>query len=268
MLRSVLFGVVFLVSMTPSVGAQDFRIVTTIKNLADPSGGTAVTTLTLFRQRKVYDYIDSLGEVIIYEPAANQFTILNTRRSLATTVHFDEIKKLLRDRAPEIQRYVSRLRVNNDPIAADVAAAFAFQLNPKFEEDFNPAKKELTLLSPRCVYRVQCEDIKRPEQTAQYLNYADWMARLNSVLHPGAMFPEPRIALNASLRRHNQMPLRVELDSKLDGPMHLSARHEIRFGLESRDRTRITDWEMALTSPRIKKTTFPKYQEVVLTAQK
>ncbi|MFK7820873.1 MAG: hypothetical protein AB8G99_19320 [Planctomycetaceae bacterium] len=268
MFRLVPVALVTLACCADSSAAQDFRIVTTIKNLDQEPASHAVTTLTLFRQRKVYDYIDTLGEVIIYEPGTNQFTILNVRRSLATTVHFDEIKKMLRDRKPEIERYVRQLRTDNDPIAEDVASAFDFQLDPKFEESFNRTKKELTLLSPRCVYRVKCEEIKSSEQTAQYLEYADWMARLNSVLHPGAMFPEPRIALNASLRRHNRIPIHVELNSKLDGNLHLAAEHQISFGLENRDRTRITDWESALRSPRITRTTFRRYQQVVLTAQK
>lgn len=264
-----LFGLVLLTVLTDAADAQEFRIVTTIRNLAaDNASETGVTTLTLFRQRKVYDYIDQLGEVIIYEPGMNQFTILNVRRSLATTVHFDEIKKLLRNRKPEIERYVARLRANNDPIADDVAKAFDFQLNPHFEEDFDREKSRLVLSSPKCEYRVTCVDIKKPEQTVQYLAYADWMARLNSVLHPGAMFPEPRIALNKSLRRHKKMPIRVELNSKLDGDLHLAAEHRVSFNLENRDRTRITEWEAALISPRITKTTFPRYQRMVLTANR
>lgn len=249
--------------------AQDFRIVTTIRDLgAKNAQDTTFTTLTLFRQRKVYDYIDALGEVIIYEPGENQFTILNVRRLIATTVHFDEVKRLLGARKPEIQRYVARLRANNDPIADDVASAFEFQLNPKFEEGYDGAKNQLVLSSPKCEYRVQCAEVDKPELTAQYLAYADWMAQLNSVLHPGAMFPEPRIELNRSLRRHSRLPVRVELNSKLDGNLHISADHKISFALENRDRTRITQWEAALTSPRITRTTFQSYQEMVLTANR
>lgn len=261
----------FLVAITfasSTATAQDFRIVTSIKNLAGEQPQEVGVYLTLFRQRKVYDYFDAMGEVIIYEPTADKFTILNIRRSIATTVHFDQIKKLLRGRKPEIERYVARLRDSNDSFADDVASAFDFQLNPRFEESFDREKKELLLTSPKCLYRVKCASDLSKEQNDQYLAYADWMARLNSVLHPGAMFPEPRIALNASLRRHNQLPIRVELKSDLDGALHLAAEHRVAFDLENRDRSRITEWEAALTSPRITKTTFQRYQEAILAARR
>ncbi len=274
-MRRLLSGLVIALAIIPSAAdAQDFRIVTTIKNLAGERPQEAGVYLTLFRQRKVYDYFDAMGEVIIYEPGANQFTILNVRRSMATTVHFDQIKKKLRDRKPQIERYVAELRRNNDPIADEVASAFEFQLHPRFEAAFDRKAKQLVLSSPKCEYRVQCADHLSPEQTIsqeqtnQYLAYADWMARLNSVLHPGAMFPEPRIDLNAKLRRYGQLPIRVELNSTLDGDLHLAAEHRISFELENSDRSRITEWEAALTSPRITKTTFQRYQEMVLAANR
>jgi hypothetical protein len=267
-MRRLLSGLVIALAITPCADAQDFRIVTTIKNLAGERPQEAGVYLTLFRQRKVYDYFDAMGEVIIYEPGANQFTILNVRRSMATTVHFDQIKKKLRDRKPQIERYVAELRRNNDPIADEVASAFDFQLRPTFQAAFDRKSKQLVLTSPKCQYRVKCADNLSQEQTNQYLAYADWMARLNSVLHPGAMFPEPRIDLNDKLRRYGQLPIRVELTSTLDGDLHLAAEHRVSFELENSDRSRITEWEAALTSPRITKTTFQRYQEMVLASNR
>lgn len=268
-MRRLLSGLVIALTIVPcATSAQDFRIVTTIKNLAGDRPQEAGVYLTLFRHRKVYDYSDAMGEVIIYEPSANQFTILNVRRSLATTVHFDQIKKRLRDRKPHIERYVAELRANNDPIADEVASAFDFQLHPNFEAEFDRAAKQLVLSSPKCEYRVKCVDNLNQDQTNQYLAYADWMARLNSVLQPGAMFPEPRIDLNDKLRTYGQLPIRVELNSTLDGGLHLAAEHRISFALENSDRSRITEWEAALTSPRITKITFQRYQETVLTSNR
>ncbi len=251
-----------------AVDAQEFRIVTTIRDVSGKARTDAgVSTLTLFRHRKVYDYMADLGEVIIYEPAANQFTILNTRRGLATTVHFDEVKRLLKKRKPTIERYVAELRRNEDPIAENVAKAFQFQLAPTFEEAFDVKSNALTLRSENCVYRVKCAAVERSEQATQYLNYTDWMARLNSVLHPGAMFPEPRLALNNSLRRRGKFPQVVELQSNLDGKLHLKASHQIAFRLEETDRQRITNWEADLSSPRITKKSFEKYRQTILASR-
>lgn len=252
------------VASIPAADAQEFRVVTTIRDLAAGRDSRGVSTLTLFRHRKVYDYIASMGEVIIYEPGANRFTILNTRRGLATTLNFDEVKHLLQELEPRAAQYVAGLRSNADPVAADVEASFRFQLNPRFEESWDPQKHELTLKSPKCSYRVRCAEKESPEQAAQYLEYADWMARLNSVLHPAAMLPKPRIALNASLLRRRRLPQTVELSSTLDGKLHLEAAHRIAFKLEDTDRQRITKWEATLGSQRISRVSFRDYQKKVL----
>ena len=80
--------------------AGNFRISTTIYDLsatAETGKPQAIaTSLSLFHHRKVYDYISTAGEVMIFEPATNKFTILSTSRSLATTVDFDEIKHLIK----------------------------------------------------------------------------------------------------------------------------------------------------------------------------
>lgn len=255
---------VIAIASIQAADAQEFRVVTTIRDLAAGRDTRGVSTLTLFRHRKVYDYIADVGEVIIYEPGANRFTILNTRRAMVTSLNFDEIKHLLKERKPRVEQYVADLRANHDPIARDVEASFRFQLNPKFEESWDPDTQELKLVSPKCSYRVRCADKENPEQAAQYLAYADWMARLNSILHPAAMFPEPRVALNTSLRRRRRLPQTVELKSRLDGNLHLEASHRIGFRLEDTDRQRITNWEAAINSPRVTRVTFPDYRQKIL----
>ncbi len=255
------------VASLQAVDAQEFRVVTTIRDLSVGEDVRGISTLTLFRHRKVYDYIAEMGEVIIYEPGANRFTILNTRRGMATSLNFDEIKHLLKKRQPRVEQYVAGLRANADPVAADVEASLQFQLNPKFEESWDGGKNELTLRSPKCSYRVRCAEQESPEQATQYLAYADWMARLNSILHPAAMFPEPRIALNSSLRRRRRLPQTVELSSSLDGKLHLEASHRIAFKLEDTDRHRITGWESALSSPRVSRVSFKDYQRAILASR-
>lgn len=270
---SLLAAIAVSTTLPSAASAQEFRIVTTVRDL-NQEAESGVSTLTLFRQNKVYDYIHTLGEVIIFEPGANQFTILNVRRSMATTVNFDEVKKLLSSREPEIQRYVAQLRSRNDPAADEAAKAFEFQLNPKFEEMFDADQQTLHLSGPSCTYTVRCAEAASPEHINRYLTYADWIARLNSVLHPRAMFPEPRLVVNKALRRHQKLPIRVELQfqeadvsSQPAQSLHLAAEHRIAFRLENRDRSQITAWEAALASPRITRKTFRSYQEAVLAAR-
>ncbi|MCA9068133.1 MAG: hypothetical protein KDA84_04385, partial [Planctomycetaceae bacterium] len=83
------------------VSAQDFRIYTRVYDAgAAQNVRPAVigSSLSLFHSGKVYDHVENEqeSEVIIFEPAHQRFTILSTSRSMATTVHFDEIKRKLK----------------------------------------------------------------------------------------------------------------------------------------------------------------------------
>ena len=122
---------------TSVVHAEDFRIATTVYDLSvvqDNGKPKAVTTsLSLFHHRKVYDYISTEGEVVIFDAAARTFTLLNTARSLATTVEFDEIKHMLKIARMETDKYVAQQNQLGTSISKQVAEALSFQLAPKFE---------------------------------------------------------------------------------------------------------------------------------------
>src|SRR5687767_2243382 len=76
--------------------AQEFRIYTKVYDAGAAQNvrpSVIGSSLSLFHAGKVYDHVENQheSEVIIFEPAHQRFTILSTSRSLATTVHFDEI---------------------------------------------------------------------------------------------------------------------------------------------------------------------------------
>src|SRR5690606_5890737 len=100
-----------------------------------------------------------------------------------------------------------------------------------------------------------------------YLHYADWMARLNYVLHPHALYPEPRLKLNEVLRAHGKLPVEVELKSSIGLPIHLRAEHQIHWKLDATDRSLIHEWESLLKSSNTRQVTFQEYQRSLLVSK-
>lgn len=267
---SGLLTLVLLISAKPAVLAQEFRITTRVYNESSETGsGRAPVisrSLSLFHAGKVYDYIDTVDEIIIFEPAHHRFTILNTRRAMAAHVHFDEVKRLLKLRRSETQNYLSQLDTTGNPVAERVSSSLLFQMDPQFEEKFDAERNQLLLDGGLLRYRVECADHDSAEVVQAYLAYADWIARLNSVLHPQSLSPESRLALNASLRKLGKVPTEVELHAAFESDLHLRARHKFGWHLDRLDRSLIHKWETLLKDDALLWTTFPDYQLKLLTS--
>jgi hypothetical protein len=87
-------------AVAASVSAQECRIYTVVYDESgEPTSGVVdrspqprvlSRSLSLMHAGKVYDSIDALGEVTIFDPAERRFTILNTKHTLAASVSFDE----------------------------------------------------------------------------------------------------------------------------------------------------------------------------------
>lgn len=247
--------------------ADDFRVFTVVHDVSDVSEGKrpSVRAMTLFHAGKVYDYVDAAGEVIIYEPTARQFRILNTNQGIVTTAALDEIKQLLKVAYEETERQAGTLSLN-DPQAAKVSAMLHFQLDPRFDESYDEASGRLRLASDSIHYDVQMVTPGQPGLVEAYLEYADWVCRLNYLLHPGPVLPEPRLALNQQLRARDRLPKSVEL--RADGSsLHLKAEHEITFDLNSAERGWIHQWEARLKDPATRMVPLREYQRAVLTAR-
>ncbi len=248
--------------------AQQLRVYTVVERI---EGGAAelkveviARSLTLFHARKVYDWIPSVGEVTVYEPARERFTLFDSNRMLVTTAKFDEIQRLLDSARDETRSFAMRLKERSDREAQTIAGPLLFQLSPQFEEKFEPTSRKLMLSSPRFSYVVECSQPPIPEALSVYLDYADWAARLNHVLHPHSLYPEPRLKLNQALRTHQQIPMKVALHVDFDRTLHLQATHRFDWDLSADDRQRINHWETLMKSPNIKEVCFRDYQRAVV----
>lgn len=221
-------------------------------------------SLTLFHAGLVYDYIDSLREVTIYEPAHRRFTVLHEAAQVAAVVTQDEVRRYLEIANGEAREIVVDRSRRTDPDAATSLAFLQFQLQPEFDVSWVAGKKRLSLNSPQFRYDVDCADPPEPAVLAAYLRYVEAMTDLNAVLHPQALLPGPRSRLNDALREHNQLPMTVTRWTNDGGERVLRAEHKWTWQLTEPDRQRIAYWESQLRKKDLRRVTFKQLQQEVL----
>ncbi len=259
-------------AFTDNASAQGLRVSTDVYDISDSEEAASPqvisSSLTLIHNGRVYDYVYSADEVVVYDPVDRKFTVLNTARGLSTRPTFEEIRHLLESLRPKTEDYIQEQLASGTPEARRIAESLKFQLNPQFRQSFDPMKGQLIMTSPSFTYRVETRKWADPEQVEKYLTYADWTARLNAVLHPGSLFPEPRMALNAALRKQkDRMPISVELDLRPNETMRLRAKHQWTQQLSDEDHARIARWEETLNSKTIKEIPFRNYQQAMLVSK-
>ena len=242
---------------TSTARAQEIRVYTTVRNLAALGPNESIDrapvvarSLTLFHAGKVYDYVDSAKEVTVYEPSHQSFQLLSEGRGSKTEVAQSEVRRYLSLVEEEAWK-----RVDD----ADLPW-LKFQLRPEFDASFDKTKSKLTLLGRNSRYDVDGVVPTTRGVTDTYLRFADAMAELNSVLHPRAMLPSPRLKLNEELRQRELLPVVVELQAELDRPLRLQARHEWTWKFSSSDRELISKWERSLADVSVRQVSFRQFQ--------
>lgn len=260
--------VLVLFAAAPCCG-QEFRIWTKVYDesmaAASPDAKPPVVarSLTLFHAGRVYDYMAAEGEVIIFEPMQDRFTVLNTKRQIATTVHIDEIKHLLQTARKFADQRCRKLRASGRKSDKSTAAMLAFQLQPNFRNQFDGKTKTLSLISSHLRYDARLETVETKEYARSYRKYADWVHRLNFVMHPRLLLPGPRLALNTALAEKQALPLEVTLRLNTEPAVKLRAEHLINWKLDRKDRSMITKWNALLARSTTKKVPLRQYQKLL-----
>ena len=254
---------------TSSVMAQGLRVSSTVSDASrlDAQGREQVVAnnFSLFQSGRVYDYVEAAGEVVMFDRAAKRFTVLNLDRNVYTTITFNELKRMLDARAPKTQQYIKELQAKKGSEAERITRMLTFQLHPVFETSYDAGSGALSLTSPSWKYSVSTQPWEDKEQLERYLEYTDWMAKLNFILHPSSMFPEPRLALNSELRKlDGRIPVIVQLDRRPDERMILRAEHQFVRNLTDHDRKLISGWNAAINSTATREMPFRSYQETIL----
>ncbi len=268
LLTSLLTAIVLL-SSGLQVVAQDFRVRTTVshQNPENSRWESLARSLTIFHAGKVYDQVEAVGEVVIFDPLQSRFVILSlTGNELATEVPFEEVHQFLKVARVETVKYMDELRLRGKPDARRAMQSLSFQLKPMFDEGYDPTSGQLRLSSEFVTYTVQTATVEKPLIVQQYLQWADWTARMNYILHPQAVGPDVRIALNTALRERDRIPTQVDLKLSLDGDTHLRAEHTFEPKLGPYDRDSITKWERLRTADGVRWVDFREYQRILVTA--
>lgn len=274
MLKWILFAAGFATSLGGTTGhAQELRIYTVTRDhtvqASDPTAKAPVIarSLTLFHAGKVYDYMDSLKEVTIFEPAHRRFTVLNEAAGQYAIITQDQVRRyvaLAEDRAREISGELVRNGQAEDRVAIEF---LQFQLQPQFSDDYVAAAQLLTLKSLQYLYEVKTVAPPQPATVDIYLRYADAIVELNSVLHPQSFLPGPRLALNQKLREHAVLPVSVKRRADFGQPSELVAEHEWKWALTELDRQLIDFWETKISKGTVKELPFEQLQRAVLTGR-
>lgn len=246
---------------------QDFSVSTKVFDLDSPEANKPVAfSRTLFHTGKVYDVIYGASEATILEPAHRRITILNTDREVVCNVDFDELKHLLQSAEERLGQRIHELEEQPNPPRQQIDA-LRFQWRPQFESQFDPREHRLRLVNKMVTYEVVGPANVRPEAVEAYLNYTDWMCRLNYVLHPQPLFPNVRLAVNERLKQQKLLPVEVTLHAKFERPLNLKAEHSVAWTLDARGRQSIHQCESLLRDPKLQKVSLNEYQRIGLNQQ-
>jgi hypothetical protein len=264
---AVLLPLVWLICSTQlarTTRAQDFRVYTAVTEISPDATVRRVVarSLTLFHSGRVYDHMEQLGELVVFEPIHERFTLI--RDHTAATVTFEELRQYLDVATRSAEACAAELRASRDPASARLGLHLQFQLQPEFEVQFDPATRRLRLRGSELLYEVRTDTAANSVVLAQYLAYADWAARLNSVLHSQGVFPAPREVLNRTLRERELLPVSVTLQTRPPAGPTLRADHEFRWQLQPIDKDQIHQWERLRQSDRLQWVTFREYQQRLL----
>jgi hypothetical protein len=248
--------------------AQDFHVETTLYAVGRGEPRELMQSITLFHAGKTYDFIPHLGELIIFDPPHGQFTLMNTRQRRMTEVHMDEVNRMLDLARRALNDHLQVLQAEAKPNQSAIEQIL-FQFNPQFEKSITQtnAGPQIDLKSKFFGYTVLAAPAPTATHAFVYLNYADWIVRLNYILQPGAILPEQRLALDAALREAKLVPVDVSFTIAGGESPSVRAQHHIYWELNERDRELVRQWDGLISRHELKKVSFQDYQRSLLMSQ-
>lgn len=269
MQRMLCLVLIVLAEFASAARAQDFRVSTKVFDASQTQHREVTRSWTLFHAGRAYDFIDQVGELIVYEKSHDRFTLVNTRQRRATVVHVDEVKRMLQMARNTLSDHLDAAKQQEHGESKKTLEQMLFQLEPKFEESLEEKEGFHRLLLKSAHYRYEVDFTPAPtrEHVETYLNYADWICRLNYVMHPGPIMPEQRLLLNARLRKSGKMPTRVTLVADTDQALKLTAEHSIYWDLNDKDRELLRQWDATLNAKDLKRVSLQEYQRALLVSQ-
>jgi len=224
--------------------AEEYRIETKIY---DQQGKLATTNVTLFTGDRVFDFLlTAPQEITVFDPTRGNFTLLNQRRRVQTTLDAKFITRIADRHRSWASRSGSRL--------------LKFAARPAFSEVHDARRGTLELVSQVMSYKVRGEESRDPDLLGAYRRFADWFARLNST-RGGTLPPNARLALNEALGKYRLLPHEVTLTLVGEGDrpgLTMRSTHKIERRLGEADRALVEQARASLS--RFRKVDFAAYR--------
>jgi hypothetical protein len=217
--------------------AEGFRIQTKVF-VGDEEQPVSEAT-TLFLDGVVYDFLTKPAQTAVFrKPAgdkAGRFILLNAEQQIRTEVSTEKL-------AGAMDKLRTWARRQKDPF-------LKFAADPEFEESFEAESGQLVLASHLESYTVATTQAEHPDAMAEYREYLDWYAQLNTLLSGGPP-PEPRLRLNEALARRKAVPMTVEL-TRAGEKEPLRAEHDFTWRVSQDDMQKIDEVRASLASYRV-----------------
>lgn len=226
----------FVALVAASCPAEDFRIET--KVFVGEAKEPISRSTTLFQDGVVYDFLAEPKQIAVFRKRGGgepgRFILLDVNRRVRTELSTDQLAGAMN----KLRNWAARQR---DPF-------LKFAANPQFEETFDRETGQLLLASHEESYTIRTESAGGAGAMAEYREFLDWYARLNTLIHAGPP-PEPRLQVNAALARYQVVPVRVEL-ARMGEKEKLRAEHDFTWLLSKKDLSKIEDARAALVAYR------------------
>ncbi len=189
-----------------------------------------IESTTLFFTGKVYDFLKTPRETIIFDPSHDEIFILDPDRRLKTQISTGEI-------STQINRLREAARQHKSELVRGSAA-------PRFAEALDPKSGVLKLTSRWRKYEIESTAPNHPQVARQYAEFADWLVQLNALLNPPTL-PFPRLAVNGVLRQRQELPTKITLTLMPEEKHHketvIRSEHMIQMALSQTDKALIEE---------------------------
>lgn len=215
-----------LLSVAAAARADDFHV----SNKLYYPKEKPIESTTLFFTGRVYDFLKAPRETIIFDPAHDQFFILDPDRRLKTQISTGEI-------ATQTARLYEAARQHKSELVRSSAS-------PRFSEAVDPKTGTLKLTNRWMKYEIETMAPEHPQVARHYADFADWSAKLNALLNPPAL-PFPRLAVNEVLRQRQEIPKEVIRTQMPEDKHHketvIRSEHMIQMVLSQTDKASIEE---------------------------
>ena len=177
---------------------QDFRVDTEV--FFNQEKEPAVEALTIFSEGRVYDFLISQQEIVVFDPPRGQFTLLDEARRIKALVRTQDLMEV----TLELETHAVQSK----------SSLLAFAARPNFETKSEEVKENgqdlvrLTLAGKPLTYTALGIKPPRPEAARLYRYFADWYARLNATRPPN-LPAGARLALNEELAKRELLPREI-----------------------------------------------------------